>query len=47
MKHRAKMNGIKRYDKAGSVLRMETVINEPEVFEVRKRVRRGKQPVTE
>ncbi|MGB5276175.1 MAG: hypothetical protein WBP02_03265 [Gammaproteobacteria bacterium] len=28
VKHRAKMNWIKMYDKAGSVLRVETVINE-------------------
>ncbi len=47
VKHRAKMNWIKMYDKAGSVLRVETVINEPEAFRVRKRVRRGEQQVTE
>lgn len=35
------------YDKAGSVLRVETVINEPEAFKVRKRVRRKQQQVTE
>ena len=29
IKHRAKMNWIKMYDKAGSVLRVETVINGP------------------
>jgi len=37
VKHRAKMNWIKMYDKAGSVLRVETVINEPEAFKVRNR----------
>ncbi len=41
------MNWIKMYDKAGSVLRVETVINEPEAFKVRKRVRRGDKTVTE
>jgi hypothetical protein len=30
IRHRAKMNGIKMYDKGGSGLRVETVINEPE-----------------
>ena len=47
VKHRAKMNWIKMYDKAGSVLRVETVINEPEAFKVRKPVRRKQQQVTE
>ena len=45
VKHRAKMNWIKMYDKAGSVLRVETVINQPDVCKVRKRVRRGKKRV--
>ena len=36
VKHRAKMNWIKMYDKAGSVLRVETVINQSETFKVRK-----------
>ena len=39
VKHRAKMNWIKMYDKIGSLQRVETVINEPEAFKVRKRVR--------
>lgn len=47
IKHRAKMNWIKMYDKAGSVLRVETVINEPDAFKVRKRVRREGRQVTE
>ncbi len=47
IRHRAKMNWIKMYDKGGSVLRVETVINEPEAFKVRKRVRRAEQQVTE
>ena len=47
VKHRAKMNWIKMYDKAGSVLRVETVINQPDAFTIRKRVRRGKRHVTQ
>jgi hypothetical protein len=47
VKHRAKMNWIKMYDKAGSVLRVETVINEPEAFKVRKRVRRKGRAITQ
>jgi hypothetical protein len=47
VKHRAKMNWIKMYDKAGSVLRVETVINQPEAFKVRKRVQRQGRRVTE
>jgi len=35
-----KQNWIKMYDKAGLVLRIETVINAPEEFRVRRRVRR-------
>ncbi len=46
VKHRAKMNWIKMYDKAGSVLRVETVINRPEAFKVRKRGRRKGRRVT-
>jgi hypothetical protein len=42
VKHRAKFNWIKMYDK-GSVLRVETVINQPEEFRVRRRVRRDAQ----
>jgi hypothetical protein len=46
VKHRAKMNWIKMYDKAGSVLRVETEINQPEAFRVRKRVQRQGGRVT-
>jgi hypothetical protein len=47
VKHRVKENWIKMYDKAGRVLRVETVINSPEGFRVRKSVRRHGQPTTE
>src|SRR5256712_7973392 len=40
VKHRAKFNWVKMYDK-GRVLRVETVINQPEEFRVRRRVRRN------
>lgn len=44
IKHRVKQNWLKMYDKAGSVLRLEMVINEPEGFTVRKPVmRKGKK----
>jgi hypothetical protein len=44
IKHRVKENWLKMYDKAGLVLRVETVINNPEEFRVRKRVtRKGKR----
>lgn len=44
IKHRVKQNWLKMYDKAGLVLRIETVINNPEEFRVRKQVlRHGKQ----
>ena len=44
IKHRVKKNWMKMYDKAGLVLRVETVINNPEEFRVRKQVLRdGKQ----
>ena len=46
VKHRAQMNWIKRSDKAGSVRRVATVINPPDAFTIRKRVRRGKRHVT-
>jgi hypothetical protein len=35
-----KRNWIKMYDKAGTVLRIETVINQPDEFRIRRRVRR-------
>lgn len=44
IKHRVKRNWLKMCDKAGLVLRIETVINNPEEFRVRKKVLRdGKQ----
>ena len=44
IKHRVKQNWLKMYDKAGSVLRLEMVINKPEGFTVRKQVtRKGKK----
>lgn len=43
IKHRVKENWIKMYDKSGLVLRVETVINNPEEFRVRKAVRRQGQ----
>src|SRR5881409_855552 len=46
IKHRVKENWIKMYDKSGLVLRVETVINNPEEFKVRKKViRKGKSKV--
>jgi len=44
VKHRMKCNWIKMYDK-GMVLRVETVINDPEEFRVRKQVRRDGKTV--
>jgi hypothetical protein len=41
IKHRVQQNWLKMYDKAGLVLRVETVINNPEVFKVRKKVQRN------
>ena len=40
VKHRIKQSWLKTYDKASLVLRVETVINQPEEFRVRRRVRR-------
>lgn len=45
VKHWMKQNGIKMYDKHGSVLRIETVINHPYEFKVRRRGRRQGQEV--
>jgi hypothetical protein len=39
IKHRMRANWIKMYDKQGRVLRIETVINKPDEFQVRRRVR--------
>jgi hypothetical protein len=47
VKPRMKQNWIKMYDKAGLVLRIETVINAPEEFRVRRRVRRRGRRKTE
>ena len=47
VKHRMKGNCIKMYDKQGLVLRIETVINNPNEFRVRKRVRRQGEWVTQ
>lgn len=41
IKHRMKNNWIKMYDKFGQVLRIETVINQPREFKVRRRRERG------
>jgi hypothetical protein len=40
VKHRVKNNWLKMYDKFGHILRIETVINNPREFKVRRRVRR-------
>lgn len=46
IKHRVQQNWLKMYDKAGIVLRVESGINNPEVFKVRKKVQRnGKSKV--
>lgn len=46
VKHRVKGNWIKMYDKQALVLRIETVINLPKDFRIRKRVRREGEWVT-
>lgn len=44
VKHRVKENWIKMYDKHGSILRIETVINQPREFKVRRRCcRKGRE----
>jgi len=40
VKHRLAGNGIKMYDKAGMILRIETVLNQPQPFKVLRRGRR-------
>jgi len=45
IKHRVKENWLKMYDKAGTVLRVEMVINNPEYFKVRKKVVRKNKEV--
>jgi hypothetical protein len=47
VKHRMKQNWIKMYDTAGLVLRVETGINQPGEFRVRRRLRRHGRRVTE
>jgi hypothetical protein len=43
IKHRIKNNWLKMYDKGGLILRIETVINQPREFKVRRRcLRRGR-----
>jgi hypothetical protein len=44
VKHRVKDNWLKMYDKFGQILRIETVINQPREFRVRRRrTRKGRQ----
>jgi hypothetical protein len=44
IKHRMKNNWLKMYDKFGQILRVETVINQPREFRVRRRrVRQGRR----
>lgn len=45
VKHWVEENSIKMYDKAGSVLRIETTINNPRRFKVRRQATRQGQPV--
>ena len=46
VKHRIKANWIKMYDKFGCVLRIETVINDPYEFKVRRTGKRRGQEIT-
>jgi len=46
IKHWVEENSIKMYDKAGSVLRIETTINNPRRYKVRRRVTRHGQKKT-
>jgi len=46
IKHRAKRNWIKMYDKQGLVLRVETVINHPYDFKVRRKGKKNGETVT-
>jgi len=43
IKHRVNENSIKMYDKHGCILRIETTINQPNRFRVRRLMTRGKQ----
>ena len=47
IKHRVKENWLKMYDKSGLVLRVATIINNPEEFRVRKQVSREGKRQTE
>jgi hypothetical protein len=47
IEHRVKENWLKMYDKSGLVLRVETIINNPEEFRVRKKVTRDGRRQTE
>lgn len=47
VKHRVKENWIKMYDKHGRVLRIETVINQPREFKVRRQGTRKGRTVTD
>jgi len=47
IKHRVKQNWLKMYNKAGSVLRLEMVINDPTEFKIRKKVWRNGNNVME
>lgn len=42
IKHQMKSNKLKMYDKAGSVLRIETTINDPSEFRVWRKIGKGK-----
>jgi hypothetical protein len=44
IKHRVKNNWLKMYDKFGQILRVETVINDPREFRVRRRRERNGTP---
>jgi len=47
IKHWVEQNSIKMYDKAGSVLRIETTINNPRCYKVRRRMtRHGRKTMT-
>jgi len=47
IKHRVQENWLKMYDKAGRVIRIETVINNPNCFRVRRSVHRKGEPTAE
>ncbi len=46
IKHRSKRNWIKMYDKQGVVLRVETVVNQPYEFKVRRKGKRDGKKMT-